>query len=123
MKNTFLILLSLTLQFYCFSQDYDKRLLNTYSVDELSTLKKEQPENFKMLNYALDNALYILDLPKEKSAEISAAINYDFNTKPTFLALGLSIQKQNQYFKINGSNKMLVLKSEWVLMNELNTKK
>ena len=38
---------------------------------------------------------------------------------PTFDDLGLDIINSNQYFKIEGTDKMLVVKSIWVLDNEL----
>ena len=86
-------------------------------------MQKENPEQLRMLNYALDNAFYVIDFPKEKKNELQKTITYDLKKKASFIELGLTIQKENQYFKINGSDKVLVLKSEWLLLNELNTKK
>ncbi len=106
-----------------FSQDFDKRLEKTYTTSQLKTMQKENPAQFNMLNYALDNALYVIDMPKEKMSEIQKTITYDSKKKATFIELGLTIQKENQYFKINGSEKVLVVKSEWMLLNELNSRR
>jgi len=86
-------------------------------------MQKENPAQLKMLNYALDNALYVIDMPKEKMSEIQKSITYDLKKKATFLELGLTIQKENQYLKINGLDKVLVVKSEWMLLNELNSRR
>ena len=123
MKTTFILLLSILISSVSFSQNFDKRLEKTYTTSQLKTMQKENPAQFNMLNYALDNALYVIDMPKEKMSEIQKTITYDSKKKTTFLELGLTIQKENQYFKINGSEKVLVVKSEWLLLNELNSRR
>lgn len=123
MKTTLVLLLCVLISSVTFSQDFDKRLEKIYSTTQLKTMQKENPEQLRMLNYALDNAFYVIDFPKEKKNELQKTITYDLKKKASFIELGLTIQKENQYFKINGSDKVLVLKSEWLLLNELNTKK
>lgn len=123
MKTTFILLLSILISSISFSQDFDKRLEKAYTSSQLKTLKQENPVQFNMLNYALDNALYLIDMPKEKMSEFQKTITYDLKKKATFLELGLTIQKENQYFKINGTEKVLVVKSEWMLLNELNSRR
>ena len=123
MKKTFILLLSILISSISFSQEFDKRLEKTYTSSQLTTMQKENPAQLNMLNYALDNALYVIDMPKEKMSEIQKTITYDLKKKATFLELGLTIQKENQYFKINGLDKVLVVKSEWMLLNELNSRR
>lgn len=123
MKTTFILLLSILISSISFSQEFDKRLEKTYTSSQLTTMQKENPAQLNMLNYALDNALYVIDMPKEKMSEIQKPITYDLKKKATFLELGLTIQKENQYFKINGLDKVLVVKSEWMLLNELNSRR
>lgn len=123
MKTTFILLLSILISSISFSQEFDKRLEKTYTSSQLTTMQKENPAQLNMLNYALDNALYVIDMPKEKMSEIQKTITYDLKKKATFLELGLTIQKENQYFKINGLDKVLVVKSEWMLLNELNSRR
>lgn len=119
MKLTILVLSFFFIQFNSFSQEYDKRLEKIYSIEELKTIQKENPSNIIMLNYALDNAVYISDLPSEKKSEFTKSINYDFKKKPNFIDLGLKIENQNQYYRINGTDKILVVKSEYLLNYEL----
>lgn len=123
MKTTSLLLLCLTINLTSFSQDFDKRLEKTYSKSQLITMKNENLAQFNMLNYALDNALYVIEMPVEKMSQIQGTIAYDQKNKATFLELGLTITKENQYFKIKDTNKVLVVKSEWLLMNELNSRR
>lgn len=123
MKTTFILLLSILISSISFSQEFDKRLEKTYTSSQLTTMQKENPAQLNLLNYALDNVLYVIDMPKEKMSEIQKTITYDLKKKATFLELGLTIQKENQYFKINGLDKVLVVKSEWMLLNELNSRR
>ncbi|MBP6091144.1 MAG: hypothetical protein KA521_07815 [Crocinitomicaceae bacterium] len=123
MKTTSLLLLCLAINLTSFSQDFDKRLEKTYSKSQLITMKNENLAQFNMLNYALDNALYVIEMPVEKMSQIQGTIAYDQKNKATFLELGLTITKENQYFKIKDTNKVLVVKSEWLLMNELNSRR
>lgn len=123
MKTTFILLLSILISSISFSQEFDKRLEKAYTSSQITTMQKENPAQLNMLNYALDNALYVIDMPKEKMSEIQKTITYDLKKKATFLELGLTIQKENQYFKINGLDKVLVVKSEWMLLNELNSRR
>lgn len=123
MKTTFVLLLSIFISSVTYSQDFDIRLEKVYTSTQLKTMQKENPAQLRMLNYALDNALYVIDLPKEKTSEIQKTITFDLKNRATFIELGLTIQKENQYFKINGSDKVLVVKSEWLLLNELNTRR
>ena len=98
------------------TQEIDQRLLEKYSQIELEDMK---PKHLAMLNYALDNACYISNLPEGKSVtlETIAVENLELIN---FINLGLDIEAQNQYYKISGQEKMLVVKSEWVLNHEMN---
>lgn len=116
------LILSLTFLFVgsSFSQKMDDRFLTKYSLEEIKSIKEKTPEVFNLLTYALDNAMYITGFPSEKNLELTSI---EMPVKgATFLDLGLEILQENQYFKIQGTEKMLVMKSEWVLNHELKTK-
>jgi hypothetical protein len=123
MKQVIILALTLLVNSFAFSQDVDARLMKKYSQEELVTMKDQNPGHYKMLVYALDNACYIADLPKGKSDAVTGSVDLDMTKSFTFVDLGLDIKKENQYLRISGTNKMLVVKSEWVLNNELTTKK
>jgi len=78
-------------------------------------------EELKLLNYALENAVYITEIPSKNAIELKT-ISVPL-TMVKFTDAGLKIENQNQYFKIEGKDKMLVVKSIYVLQNELKTKK
>ena len=116
------LILSLTFLFVgsSFSQKIDDRLLAKYSLEEVNSIQAKTPDLFKMLTYSLDNAMYITDLPTGKNQDLPSVEMP--SEGQTYLDLGLEIIKENQYFIIQGKEKMLVVKSEWVLNNEIKTK-
>lgn len=102
------------------AQEMDSRLLQKYSEAEIYEIQKNDPELYTILTYALDHAVYYLDVPadKEVSFRTIRIPNYDLN----FVDLDLEIKDQNQYFLVEGKNKILVVKSKWVLGHEMNLK-
>lgn len=116
-------LLTMAVMFFmgytAFSQSTDDRLSKVYSSSELTQIQQDSPEKFKMLHYALDNACYVSDIPTGKEIDLPTIVLKDIKQVPCFAELGLRIETQNQYFRIQGSNKMLVVKSEWVLNYEM----
>lgn len=119
MKLLFPLCLTLFLSGSLFSQEIDGRLLKRYTSSELAEMKASNPANYSMLIYALDNALYLADMPEGKdfSADV---IEVDIENLPSYIELGLEIKKENQYFMVAGQNKLLIMKSEWVLNHEMN---
>lgn len=98
------------------AQNYDSRLLKKFSQSELTAMEQNDPKSLHRYEYALDHAIYVTDLPQGKDAELpSIALQGD---NQNFADLGLDIINTNQYFKIEGTDKMLVVKSIWVLDNE-----
>lgn len=78
-------------------------------------------EELNLLNYALENAVYITEIPSKNAIELKT-ISVPL-TILKFTDTGLKIENQNQYFRIEGTDKMMVVKSNYVLQNELKTKK
>ena len=120
-----LILLFLFFTFFSkisFSQMVDQRLEKKYSNKEINQIKDDLG-HYHFLVYALDNACYTIDQPKGKDLSEFTEISLDIKSPLNFLDLGLEIKDQNQYFIIKGTNKLLVVKSNWVLNHELKTKK
>jgi hypothetical protein len=99
------------------AQQIDDRLLVRFSTDQLENMKKTQPDELDLLSYALDHALYISDAPEGKNHDLSEISNIE---EKNFLELGLEIKDTNQYFRITGTNNVLVVKSRWVLNHEMN---
>ena len=124
MKHFLFLAVSLFISSYSFSQKVDETLSKKYSSEELKTLKKVDSKKFELINFSLQNACYIIENPAGKNTSEYKMISVPNLTKLNFQDLGLSIiENQNQYFLIQGTNKMLVVKSAIVLSQELSSKK
>lgn len=101
-------------------QKIDKRLLSGYSESELKALETTNPEELSLITYALDNGMYIGNYSAEKEGAYKEIDRPEINQ--TYMDLNFQILDRNQYFKIKGEEKVLVVKSKGVLMNELKNK-
>lgn len=104
-----------------YSQDIDERLLSKYSQDELISIMENSPEEYQMLKYALDNAMYVAPYTNVKGQTLET-IAVDSDNLPSFAELNLDIKSVNQYYRIQGEDKVLVVKSTWVLNHEMDKK-
>jgi len=123
MKNSIILSICLFLSVFAFSQEADSRLTKSYTQKEITDFKATKPEYYRMLVYALQNACYITSIPEGKEFKEDGIVSIDPQSIPSFTEIGARIKNQNQYFLIKNTNKMLVVKSEWVLKNELTRKK
>ncbi len=113
-----LILISMSSSF---AQEIDERLLSKYSQQELETMIETNSNQYDLLDYALDNALYLANFNDTKGGDFEL-ITIDPENLPTFIEMNLEITDQNQYFKIDGVDKLLVVKSTVVLNYEMKKK-
>lgn len=108
---------------YSISQKVDETLSKNYSSEEMKTLKKVDSKKYELINFSLQNACYVIDNPAGKNTLEFQVISVPNLNKLNFQDLGLSIiEDQNQYFRIEGTNKLLVVKSTWVLNYEMSKK-
>ena len=91
-------------------------LLKSYTIVELEEIKASCPENYNALFYALNNGLYFGNFDENKHAGLS--ILEGFDKKKNYTDYGLKIKNTNQYFYFPEINRVMVLKSYWVLKNE-----
>jgi len=101
-----------------FAQEIDDRLLAKYSLEELQTMIETDVEQYNLLTYALDNAVYVANYDSSKGGDFEI-ISVDLDKLPTFAEMNLEITDQNQYFKIKGEEKLLVVKSIAVLKHQM----
>lgn len=118
--KVFALLGLLLLPVVLYAQEYDSRLLTSYDAETLNALNENDPHTLELLQYALDHGMYFTEYSATKSLqlpeiEITEAVQ-------SFADLGLKITDQNQYFRVKNEDRMLVVKSFWVLNNELETK-
>lgn len=116
MKNSLLISFLL---FACFanaqSDSFDQRLLSKFSKTELIEMQTVNPIAYAYWNFYVGNAFQIMDLPKEKanSHEIKGTVKIkDVNTINIFDLHYNPLTKDYQYYRIEGTDKLLVILSE-----------
>ncbi|MCT4580932.1 MAG: hypothetical protein N4A35_05900 [Flavobacteriales bacterium] len=93
----------------------DSRLTVKYTKSELQELKSNDQEQLEFLNFCIDNAYTIMPFPEEKAAasEIRGSVTLGNMNEINFFSLGYELEEENwQYYRINGSQKMLVIFSK-----------
>lgn len=112
---------------YSLAQNRDDKMSSLYSAEKLSLLKANDLKEYNLLSHALENGTYVTKAPEGKTEGFTQSINWSLSEQPTFLELsdqfGIKLENFNQYIRINGTDKMVVVKSRYVLENELLNKK
>ena len=117
MKNIFLLSFCMSISLVCNSQKVNSGLKNSYSTQELIDYKTNDSDKYELLLYAFDHATYLSDYDENKH---SALKRIDTNNpNPRFTDLAVKIENVNQYFYAAKLNKVVVVKSEWVLRHEM----
>ena len=125
LKKLFFSLIVLTfIPVSTIAQKPNNELFNSYSKKEISDLIKANPHKIKLLNYAVNNACYISKTSNTKEVTNLKKIILPSlsNNKIRFTDLKIKITNNNQYYRIKNSDKLLIVKSFWVLNNELQIK-
>ena len=105
------------LQFLNAQKNQDQsELLKSYTIEELEEIKASSPENYNALIYALDNGMYFGNFDENKHGGLPILEGY--GNEKNFTDYGLKVKDTNQYFYCPQINKVMVLKSFWVLNNE-----
>lgn len=112
-----LCLFSLTAQKQASQEDLLQRV---YSKSELKEIKKDK-EQYATLCYALEHAIYLIDAPMGKDVSAFPEIAIEkMQELPSFTELNLKIKEVSQYFRVKDQNKLLIVKSMYVLHLEMN---
>ena len=93
------------------AQEIDSRLLVKYKKSEIKKMMTENPTEYQFQLNALDRGMFISEIPAEKGKDIvfDGEIKLNLEKKHTYLSLGKEIIDRYQYFKIKGTNKMVVI--------------
>jgi hypothetical protein len=119
-KNLFsLMLFFFTFQF-AQAQQFNPSLSKSYSKAELVKIEQENPNQLKVLDYAIANACYYINKPEGKNVEYPVINTKNHSTN--FTELELKITDRTQYFTAKESGKLLVVKSLYVLELEMKNK-
>ena len=100
------------------AQNYKKELLKSYTAEELNSFPIAQ---ITILEYALENSCYFTPVPEGKTIDFSEIEVKNQTVK--FTDLGLKIKDHTQYFIVKNQNKLLVVKSSYILDLEIKNKK
>lgn len=94
-----------------FAQTYDTRLEPYYAKEDIQKMIREDVSSYKFLINCLNKAIFIAEIPAEKAESIkfNGTLAIDPEKPHTFLSLGLTITDEYQYYKIEGTNKMVVV--------------
>ena len=126
MKNALLIifLFTVSLSITAQSASIDKRLLAKYSSEELKTIQKENPDELKYLTYCITNAFYLSNVTQEKindNPTLFKEIKIDKASVSNFYELKVEIMENiKQYFIIQGTKTLIIVKSKKQILTELN---
>jgi hypothetical protein len=120
-KGLLIILLVFTQQIL--AQKASPALLKSYSKTELQSFEQDGQGAINVLNYAVDHACYTVMIPEGKDISQFSTINLKSKKDIRFTDYQLQIKDRTQYFKIEGSNELLVVKSINVLRLEMQNKK
>lgn len=113
-KNLFSLLLFLLTVQFSQAQKFNSNLLKSYSQEELESITIE---DLKAIEYGITNAMYFATIPEGKETNFPEVINIEGSLN--FTDYKFKISSENQYYRIKNSNKVLVVKSMYVLKNEL----
>ena len=81
-------------------------------------------EHAKLLKFAETHGSTIMDFPKGKeTGKLNGEISMEKANLVDPAKMGLSILTTNQYFRITGTEKMLMVKSVFMLQQEMKTTK
>jgi uncharacterized protein YkuJ len=120
-KGLLIILLVFTQQIL--AQKASPALLKSYSKTELQSFEQDGQGTINVLNYAVDHACYTVMIPEGKDISQFSTINLKSKKDIRFTDYQLQIKDRTQYFKIEGNNELLVVKSINVLRLEMQNKK
>ena len=120
-KGLLIILLVLSQQLV--AQKASPALSKSYSKTELLAFEQDSQGTINVLNYAIDHACYSVLIPEGKDVSQFPTISLKSKKDIRFTDYQLQIKDRTQYFKIEGSNELLVVKSINVLRLEMQNKK
>ncbi|MCE9538788.1 MAG: hypothetical protein K8R85_06175 [Bacteroidetes bacterium] len=117
MKNSLLSMIFIVFAFSLNAQSksFDPRLLSKFTKEELVEMEVKTPIAYAYWNFYVANAYQVMDLPIDKidTHEIKGIVKIpNMNTINIFDLHYVPLEKDYQYCRIEGSNRLLVIISE-----------
>lgn len=113
-KKLFSLLLLLLVVDFAHAQKFNTSLLKSYTQEELESISQGDLE---AIEYGISNAMYYATIPEGKETNFPEIMN--LGSSLNFTEYKLKISSENQYYRIKNTDKILVVKSMFVLKNEL----
>lgn len=119
-RNVSLFALFLGLSAISYAQTSgEQKTTQSQTIEQLQT---SSPKEYKaVLRYAEKNGSTIMDLPKGKEARLNGEISMEKAELVDPAKMGLTIPSANAYYRITGTDKMLLVKSLYTLQQEMKT--
>lgn len=125
MKKLYTLLFLMSVSLIGLSQNgaIDARLKSNFTEKELAEMQLKNPANLEYLNFYVANAYEVTPMPSGKGAahEIKGTIKIvDLNSVNIYELKLFPLQKDYQYYKIEGTDKLLVIISDEQLKAKYN---
>lgn len=106
------------------AQENDNALYVKYSKEEIRTMKIEQSQEYEYIKYCVSNAFYVATISQEKidaNPSSFGKIAIEDTSNINFYELKIEL-KENEYqpFIIEGTKKILMVKSKTAILREFN---
>lgn len=100
------------------SSSFDERLLVQFSESQINEMTAEE---LAFNTYCIDHSFEIMPFPTEKGqAVLDGSLNINNLQEINFFDLGLTLKEdQYQYYMINGTDDMIVIKPIFLIKKEL----
>lgn len=119
-RNIPILVLFLGITTITFAQTGENRKIS--EVQTIEQLQTTNPDSYKeVVAYAKKHGSQIMDLPKGKGAKLNGEISLEKAQLIDPAKMGLTIPSANEYYSITGTDKMLLVKSLYVLQQEMKT--
>ena len=118
MLKTIILCVLFSSALYGYAQEnHDARLLERYSEEELTSLQNNNPEEYKILDHALEVGISIGNIEEGEGKVIifDGEIDKDPSLEHTYISLGLELENRYQYYKFKGTNKMVVVRPKHLI--------
>ena len=111
-----------TLSLNSWSQTLETELSKSYSKEEIAQFKAEN--SLPLYAYAIEHACYLIDVPQGKDVSGFPTVKVIGETVPLdFTYYHFKLTDRTQYFQIEGSTRILAVKSKNVLSLEMKNQK
>ena len=87
------------------AQDFDARLLEGFSMEELKTMQSENPEELKLMTAFADHGFLLMDYPKQKKGALDPSTAIEIKEMSSFNPLAYGFRPHDHariYYPIVG---------------------